>query len=152
MLETEDAPFLLAPADRAYFGRKDYQQTLVVKKLVEDLNVPMEICVCPTVREPDGLAMSSRNRYLNPTQRQQALVLYESLQLANEMVERGERDVAVIRDAMRMQFTAAQVEPQYIEFVTDGTVDGVDQILGPTVVTLAAQVGPARLIDNLLVG
>ena len=92
--------FQLAPADRAYFGRKDYQQTLVVRQMVADLNVPIDVRVCPIVREPDGLAMSSRNAYLSPDERQRALALSRSLRLAERLVAEGERDVAAIRQQM----------------------------------------------------
>lgn len=90
----------MAPADRAYFGQKDYQQTLVVRKLASDLNVPTEICVCPIVREADGLAMSSRNAYLSPKGRRQALTLSQSLELATRMYAEGETDVARLRVKM----------------------------------------------------
>src|SRR4051812_32973173 len=92
--------FQLAPADRAYFGRKDYQQTLVVRQMVADLNVPIDVRVCPTVREPDGLAMSSRNRYLTPDERRRALTLSRSLRVAEDLFASGERNVSVIRQKM----------------------------------------------------
>jgi pantoate--beta-alanine ligase len=145
--------FLLAPAQRAYFGRKDYQQTLVVRKLVADLNVPIDVRVCPTVREPDGLAMSSRNAYLTADQRVQARALSRSLQLAERLVAGGERDVRTIRDQMQREIDrAGEVSLQYIAFVADGTLDAVDRVAGPTTVALAATVGQTRLIDNTLVG
>ena len=87
--------------DVAYFGQKDYQQALVIRRMAADLNVPATIRVCPIVREPDGLAMSSRNRYLSPAARQRALVLWQSLQLAGQMIERGERSASVIAARMR---------------------------------------------------
>lgn len=143
----------IAPADRAYFGRKDYQQTLVVRQMVRDLNLPIEIRVCPIVREPDGLAMSSRNAYLSPDERRRALVLSQSLRLAERLAAEGEQDVAVIRRQMQQMIDrAGGVEVQYIAFVADGTVTPVDQIAGPTVVALAAKVGQTRLIDNTVVG
>jgi pantoate--beta-alanine ligase len=144
--------FQMAPADRAYFGRKDYQQSLVVRKMVEELNVPMEIRICPTVREPDGLAMSSRNAYLSADERHRARVLSQSLQLVERLVEDGERDVATLRQQMHDQIDlAGGVEVQYIAFVADGTVTPVERISGPTVVAIAAKVGNTRLIDNILV-
>src|SRR3954470_10449485 len=110
--------FQLAPADRAYFGRKDYQQTLVVRQMVSDLNVPVEIRVCPTVREADGLAMSSRNRYLTSEERHRALVLPRSLQLAQELVSKGERDATVIHQTIASEIAkAADVQVQYIAFL-----------------------------------
>jgi pantoate--beta-alanine ligase len=141
----------LAPADRAYFGRKDYQQSLVVQKMVRDLNVATEIRICPTIREPDGLAMSSRNAYLSTEERTRAGALSQSLQLAERLVAGGERDVAILRQRMQRQIDlAGGVEVQYIAFVTDGTVTPVESVTGPTVVALAAKVGGTRLIDNTL--
>jgi pantoate--beta-alanine ligase len=143
--------FQIVPADVAYFGRKDYQQSLVVQKLAGDLNVPIVIRVCPTVREPDGLAMSSRNAYLSADQRRQALLLSQSLQLAERLAKQGERDVRRIREKMLEQLRAAGgVELQYIAFVADGTLTPVASLEGPTTVAIAAKVGKTRLIDNLL--
>jgi pantoate--beta-alanine ligase len=92
--------FQMVPADRAYFGRKDYQQSLVVKRMIADFNLPIQLIVCPTVREADGLAMSSRNAYLNAEERQQATALWRSLQLAESLAKDGEKDVAKITAAM----------------------------------------------------
>jgi pantoate--beta-alanine ligase len=144
--------FQLAPADRAYFGRKDYQQALVVRQMVADLNVPIDVRVCPIVREADGLAMSSRNSYLTADERQRAVVLHRSLQLAEELVARGECEVATIRREMRREIDrTGGVDVQYIAFVADGTVTPVEIIAGPTTIALAALVGKTRLIDNVLV-
>lgn len=144
--------FQLAPADRAYFGRKDYQQTLVVQQMVADLNVPIDVRVCPIVREPDGLAMSSRNAYLSADERRRALALSRSLTLAERLVDEGERDVATIRRAMLCEFeSTGGVELQYLAFVADGTVTSVQSIAGPTTIAVAVVVGKTRLIDNTLV-
>jgi pantoate--beta-alanine ligase len=144
--------FQLAPADRAYFGRKDYQQTLVVRQMVADLDVPIEVRVCPTVREPDGLAMSSRNRYLTPDERRRALVLSRSLRLAEELVATGERSAAVIRQRITHEIeSVGDVEIQYVAIVADGTLTPVERIDGPTTIALAATIGKTRLIDNILV-
>lgn len=144
--------FEIAPADRAYFGHKDYQQTLVVRQMVRDLNVPIEIRVAPTIREADGLAMSSRNAYLTSDERSRALVLSQSLRLAEQLADSGERNVVAIRRQMQeMIDRGGGVDVQYIEFVADGTVTPVDEITGPTVVVLAAKVGQTRLIDNRVV-
>jgi pantoate--beta-alanine ligase len=144
--------FLLVPADRAYFGRKDYQQTLVVRQLVADLNVPIDVRVCPIVREADGLAMSSRNAYLSESERQRALALPRSLRLAEELVASGQREVSVIRQRMQREIGVADgIELQYIAFLADGTVNPVERIDGPTTVAIAARVGKTRLIDNTLV-
>jgi pantoate--beta-alanine ligase len=145
--------FQMVPADRAYFGRKDYQQSLVVKRMIADFNLPIQLIVCPTVRETDGLAMSSRNAYLSAEERQQATALWRSLQLAESLVRDGERDVARITTAMRDVLSAAKIDDvDYIAFLADGTVWPVRTIAGPTVVALAARVGQARLIDNHKIG
>ena len=144
--------FQQAPADRAYFGRKDYQQTLVVRQMVADLNVPIDVRICPIVREPGGLAMSSRNAYLSTDERRQALSLSKSLNLAKPLVDDGERDVETIRRAMQRAIdSAGGVDVQYIAFVADGTLTPVTTIDGPTTIAIAATVGKTRLIDNTLV-
>jgi pantoate--beta-alanine ligase len=143
---------LIVPADRAYFGRKDYQQTLVVKRLVADFRLPTVICVCPLVRESDGLAMSSRNAYLDADQRRRAVSLSAALRLAETRVAAGERRTDVLRKEMQQLLADGGVtEIDYIAFLADGTVDEVARITGPTTVALAARVGSTRLIDNLLV-
>lgn len=145
--------FLIAPADRAYFGQKDYQQTLVVRQLVRDLNVPIDVCVCPTVREPDGLAMSSRNAYLNPEERRRATALWQSLQLAERMYDQGERDAAAVRRAMLARIAeVGGVQVEYLALLADGTVQEVATLDQPTVIAIAARVGSTRLIDNHRIG
>lgn len=145
--------FQMVPADRAYFGRKDYQQSLVVKRMIADFNLAIHLVVCPTVREADGLAMSSRNAYLNAEERQQATALWRALQLAESLANSGERDVARITTAIREVLSAAKIhEIDYIAFLADGTVHPVQTIAGPTVVAIAARVGQARLIDNHRIG
>jgi pantoate--beta-alanine ligase len=144
--------FQIVPAEFAFFGRKDYQQSLVVQRMVADLNVPIEIRVCPTVRESDGLAMSSRNAYLSADERRRGLALSQSLQLAERLLRDGERDVAKIRGRMQELMRAVGVEVQYIAFVADGTVTPVTTIDGPTTVAIAALVGKTRLIDNTFLG
>ena len=144
--------FQLAPADRAYFGRKDYQQTLVVRQMVADLDVPIDVRVCPTVREPDGLAMSSRNRYLSPDERRRALALSRSLRMAEELFATGERNASVIRQKIGHELeSVGGIQIQYIAIVADGTLTPVECIDGPTTIAIAATVGKTRLIDNLAV-
>ncbi|WP_146583666.1 pantoate--beta-alanine ligase [Posidoniimonas polymericola] len=143
--------FQLAPADAAYFGRKDYQQTLVIDRMVRDLNVPIELVICPIVREPDGLAMSSRNAYLSPEERCRALALHASLRLAEQMCSRGERDAAAIRTAMLALLAESDITPEYIAIVRDGTLEPIDPVDGPAAIAVAARVGKTRLIDNLVV-
>lgn len=143
----------MVPADRVFFGRKDYQQALVVEKLIADFNLPIELVVCPTVREADGLAMSSRNAYLNPTERQQAAALWKALQLAETLYQQGERSAAKISEAMRACLHDGGIRQiDYLALLTPGTVQTVETLTGPTVVALAARVGPARLIDNHTIG
>ena len=143
----------LAPVDRAYFGQKDYQQTLVVRKLVSDLNVPTDIRVCPIVRESDGLAMSSRNAYLTPDQRLQARVLSQALFHAQQQIEAGQVEAGKIRDQIAKELGKAEnVELEYVSLVAKGTVDEVARIDGPTMIVLAARVGSTRLIDNCQIG
>jgi pantoate--beta-alanine ligase len=144
--------FQLVPADRAYFGRKDYQQSIVIQQMVRDLNVPIEIRVCPTVRDPDGLAMSSRNAYLSADERRRALVISKSLRLAEQLAAAGERNVETIRARMLAEIeSVGGINIQYIAFVTDSTVTPVSTIEGPTTIALAAKVGNTRLIDNTLI-
>lgn len=145
--------FELVPADRAYFGRKDYQQTLVVSRLVADFHLATAIRVCPIVRDHDGLAMSSRNVYLDSDERRRALALHESLELAVAAHAAGETSVEAIRRKMLARIAAAGgVEIEYIAFLRDGTVDETTAVDGPTTVAIAARVGRTRLIDNERIG
>ncbi len=144
--------FQLVPADRAYFGRKDYQQTIVVRQMVADLNVPIAVRVCPTIREPDGLAMSSRNAYLSADDRRRAAALSRSLRLAERLASEGQRDVETIRQQMLREIDqTGGINVQYIAFMADGTLTPVERVTGPTTVALAATIGKTRLIDNTLV-
>ena len=145
--------FQCVPADRAYFGRKDYQQTLVVKRMAADLNLPIDVRVCPIVRDADGLALSSRNVYLSPDERRRALLLSQSLRLAEELVSRGQREAIVIRDRMLAHLNSAGgVNVEYVAIVRDETVDEVATIDGPVTIAVAARVGTTRLIDNVRIG
>lgn len=145
--------FQLAPADVAFFGQKDYQQTLVVRKMAADLDLPIEIEVCPTVREADGVAMSSRNANLSSAQRAQATALWQSLQLAESMFASGERDASKIRAAMSARLRSADLlKVDYVALLQDGTVEEVEQIDGPVVAVVAGRLGTTRLIDNLRIG
>jgi pantoate--beta-alanine ligase len=143
--------FHIVTPDRAYFGQKDYQQTLVVRRMLDDLDLPVEIRVCPIVREPDGLALSSRNVYLSPAERQQALTLSLSLALASELVAGGERDAKVILAQMRGLFAAEPaITVDYIALANPDTLLPVEELRGPTIAAIAARVGKTRLIDNCL--
>jgi pantoate--beta-alanine ligase len=135
--------------DAAYFGQKDYQQALVLRRMAADLDVPAAIRVCPIVREPDGLAMSSRNRYLSPAARQHALVLWQSLQLAGELINRGQRDVRAIAARMRERIEAvADAQINYIALVDPETLQPIEIISGRTLAALAVKIENTRLIDN----
>lgn len=136
---------------RAYFGEKDYQQLIVIKRMTRDLNYPIEIVPCPTVREDDGLAMSSRNVYLTREEREAALSLYRGLTAAKLLFERGERDAQKLKEAVERELKASRlVKPQYVEVVDAETLTPVDRIERDTVIALAAYVGKARLIDNII--
>ena len=140
--------FNLVGADVAFFGQKDYQQTLVVRQMVADLDVPIQIRVCPIVRESDQLAMSSRNAYLSAAEREQALSLSSSLRKAEEMFRSGQRDAEIIAAAVREIMEEAGAEVEYIALVKSGSVNPVSQVSGGTIVLIAARVGKTRLLDN----
>lgn len=144
--------FNIVGPDVAFFGQKDAQQALVVRRMVTDLNMPLEIAICPTVREPDGLALSSRNRYLSPQERQDALLIYRSLQACREMIQEGTTDAAQCRRRMRSiieQAPAFKIE--YISIVEAEGLTEVERIEGHVLVAVAARIGSTRLIDNILV-
>ncbi len=132
----------------AYFGQKDAQQVVVIRRLVRDLNLPVSVEVCPTVREPDGLAMSSRNARLNADERVRALSLYRALSAAAEHAAAGERDAEALLDAARAAIVP--VEPEYLALVDPDTLEPVTQLDGPALLAVAAHVGDIRLIDNLI--
>ncbi len=141
----------LVQPDAAYFGQKDFQQACVVGRMVADLNVPVTIRVGPTVREPDGLAMSSRNRYLSPAARQRAVVLWKSLQLARRLVEQGERRAETILAGMReLVATAEDVQIDYVALADPQTLQPVEAVSRPTLAALAVRIEGTRLIDNCL--
>jgi pantoate--beta-alanine ligase len=134
----------------AYFGQKDAQQALVVKRLVRDLDIPVEIQVCPTVRESDGLARSSRNAYLSGVERARAVGLSRALQRAATLIAAGERDSHVAAAAALSELARHEIEPDYLELVDPETLAPVAQIEAPVLLAVAARVGRARLIDNLI--
>jgi pantoate--beta-alanine ligase len=140
--------FNMAQPDAAYFGQKDAQQALVIKRLVRDLNIPVTIEICPTVREPDGLAMSSRNAHLSPEERTRATALHRALAAAAAAVADGERDVTAIRAVAQAELRDAAIDPEYLEFVNAGSLEPVSDINGDVIAVIAARVGTTRLIDN----
>lgn len=145
--------FNLVEPDVAYFGEKDYQQLQVIKRMVKDLNFSIEVVGVPTVREADGLAMSSRNTYLSPLERQAALRLSQALKLAQVLYEGGERKAEVIKERLR-KFLGEEplLKCEYIEVREPETLENIELIKGKAVVALAARVGKARLIDNVVLG
>jgi pantoate--beta-alanine ligase len=143
--------FQIVQPDLAHFGAKDYQQLAVIRRMTDDLDLPLKIRDVPTHREPDGLAMSSRNRYLNGEERQAATVLWRALRNASEAVERGERSGDRVRQILRETVESEQLAHlDYVDVVADGSVAPIVSIEPGTrtVALIAARVGSARLIDN----
>lgn len=143
--------FHIVQPDKAYFGQKDAQQIAVIRRMVADLNFPMEIVVCPIVREPDGLAMSSRNRYLSPEQRKQAVCLYQALCGCKKMVEQGIISTSQLIAQMNQVITTAGVQVEYISIVDARTLQPMASLAEDSLVALACRVGVTRLIDNMLI-
>jgi len=143
--------FNIVQPNKAYFGQKDAQQLAVIKKMVAELNMNLEVVAVPTVREPDGLAMSSRNIYLNPEERKQAIVLYQALTLAQKLYSKGEKNAQTIR---RQMTDIIQKQPlahiDYISIADAETLDELDKIKPPALVSLAVKIGRTRLIDNVV--
>ncbi|MFA5399570.1 MAG: pantoate--beta-alanine ligase [Dehalococcoidia bacterium] len=145
--------FNIIEPDKAYFGQKDAQQAFVIRKMVSDLNMNLEIVVCPTVRESDGLAMSSRNTYLTTEERPSAVALYKSLCLAKDMYDKGERDADAIKKAMNGLISAVPAAKiDYISIADTVRLDEVDVIRGRVLISLAVRLGKPRLIDNIILG
>lgn len=141
--------FNIVQPDKAYFGQKDAQQLAVIRHMVNDLNFNLEIVGCPIIREADGLAKSSRNTYLNPEERQAALILSKSLERGRELIEAGEKDTAVIKKAITdMIETEPLAKIDYVEIVDWNTLEPVDTIEGPVLNAIAVYIGKTRLIDN----
>jgi pantoate--beta-alanine ligase len=137
--------------DAAFFGQKDAQQALVIRKLVRDLEIDVRIEIAPTVREADGLALSSRNLRLRGDNRQRALALNKALRAAEQAAAAGERDAAAIAQVARAQMQELQVEPEYLELVNPEDLTPVHVVRGDTLVAVAARIGEVRLIDNTLI-
>ena len=143
--------FHIVTPDRAYFGQKDAQQLAVIRRMVRDLNFDIEIVGCPIVREADGLAMSSRNTYLNEEERQAALALHKSLLLGKDMIVQGEQDAGEIKAAIvRSIETEPLARADYVEIVDPDSLETIDIIEGRALIALAVYVGKTRLIDNIL--
>ena len=144
--------FNIVAPDIAFFGQKDAQQAIVIKRMVADLNMPLEIVICPTVREPDGLAVSSRNQYLSKQQKKEAANIYKSLCKCSELIGAGIKNTAEIVAQMRAilkQIPRGEIE--YVEIVDAETLQSIDKIAGKVLAAVAVRIGHARLIDNILV-
>ncbi|HVO82345.1 MAG TPA: pantoate--beta-alanine ligase [Terriglobales bacterium] len=145
--------FHIIEPDAAFFGQKDAAQATIIHRMVRDLNLPVEIVVCPIVREPDGLAMSSRNAYLDAQQRQSALVLSRSLREVQKLFDRGERKASRLIETGKQVFAEEPaVRLDYFEIVDPDTLDPVGDVRSPALVAVAAFVGNTRLIDNVVLG
>jgi pantoate--beta-alanine ligase len=145
--------FNILPADLAFFGEKDYQQMVVIRRMVQDLDMPIEIVPCPTVREPDGLAMSSRNAYLSQEERVRATSLSRALFLARDRIAAGEYDAASLTTGIRNEIRLAQpTEIDYVEIVDPETLAPLPKVDRPARICLAVRFGSCRLIDNIAVG
>jgi pantoate--beta-alanine ligase len=144
--------FNMAGPDVAYFGQKDAQQALVLGRMVRDLDIPVRIEVCPTIRDPDGLALSSRNAYLSESERERALALSRALRAADTAVEAGERDAEAVLRIARAELDGAGIDPEYLELRSVPDLTPVERVNGSTLLAVAARVGRARLIDNVVLG
>ena len=140
----------MAIPDVAYFGQKDAQQVVVIRRLVADLNLPVRVQVCPTVREADGLAMSSRNARLDVAERERALALNEALQAAARRAGEGERSSEILLETAAKALAARDVEPEYLELVDPETLAQCDRLERESLLAVAARVGQTRLIDNVI--
>ena len=145
--------FCIVKPDVAYFGQKDAQQAIVIKKMAEDLNMDVEIKIMPIVRDKDGLAMSSRNSYLNESERKDAVVLYQSLEKAASLIEEGEKDAGgvmrAMEDMIRSKLPAAKID--YISIVDNKTLKEMSVISGDALIAVAVYLGKTRLIDNIVI-
>ena len=144
--------FNIVKPDIAFFGQKDAQQAIVIKRMVADLNMPVEIVVCPTIRQPDGLALSSRNQYLTEQQKKDAAYVYKSLQKCREMIDAGVTDSKIIIAKMREILNqASAIKIEYISIVDAEMAQPIDHVAGTVLAAVAVRIGSARLIDNILV-
>jgi pantoate--beta-alanine ligase len=144
--------FNIVVPDIAFFGQKDAQQAVVIKRMVADLNMPLEIVVCPTVREGNGLAVSSRNKYLSEEQKKDASNIYKSLQKCEEMIKAGTKDTGIIITEMQKILNQVpSIEIEYVSIVDAESLQSIDHIIGKVLAAVAVRIGPARLIDNIVV-
>jgi pantoate--beta-alanine ligase len=143
--------FNIVEPDIAFFGQKDAQQSIVVKQMIADLNMPLQIVVCPTVRESDGLAMSSRNKYLNAEERKDAALIYAALQEAELFIKAGHRkNSELIGEMEKILKISSRIKIEYISILDSRTLEEIDRAKGKTFIAIAAKLGQARLIDNII--
>ena len=144
--------FNIVTPDKAYFGQKDAQQLAIIKHMVEDLNMDIEIVGCPTVREEDGLAKSSRNTYLSPEEREAALILSKTIELGKQIVANGESDADVLVETMKANIeTEPLAKIDYVKAVNGRTMQQQKEIKPPMLVAMAVYIGKTRLIDNFII-
>jgi len=144
--------FNIVAPDIAFFGQKDAQQAIVIRRMVIDLNMPLEIVICPTIREPNGLAVSSRNQYLTEQQKKDATNIYKSLQRCRHVIDAGIKDTKeIITEMCTILKQVPSIEIEYISIVDAETLQAIDRIVGKVLAAVAVRIGPARLIDNILV-
>lgn len=145
--------FNVVQPDTAYFGQKDYQQFLIIRRMVQDLNMDIRLRMLPIVREEDGLAMSSRNVYLGPKQRREAACIYHSLQRAKDMIEKGENDAQKVLSEMKREIRKSKgVRVDYVAVTNAETLEDIREIKGKVLIAVAVRIGKTRLIDNILIG
>ncbi len=144
--------FNIVAPDAAYFGQKDAQQAIVIKRMVADLNLPLEIVICPTVREPNGLAVSSRNQYLTEQQKKDAANIYKSLQTCRNLIDADTTEThQIIAEMEKILQQIPSIEIEYVSIVDAETLESIEKIAGKVLAAVAVKIGPARLIDNILV-
>ena len=144
--------FNIVAPDIAFFGQKDAQQAIVIRRMVADLNMPLEIVVCTTIRQPDGLAVSSRNKYLTEQQKKDAANIYKSLQKCHRMIDTGvENTSEIIAEMSKILQQVPSIEIEYINIVDAETLQNIDHIGGKILTAVAVRIGSTRLIDNILV-
>lgn len=144
--------FHIIPADRAYFGQKDAQQLAIIRRMVIDLNFDIEIIGCPIIREEDGLAKSSRNTYLSEEERKQAVILNQSLELAMQAIEAGEKDAAKVKEIITNKLaTCPLAKIDYVEVVSFDNIQPIERIEGAVLIAIAVYIGTTRLIDNRII-
>jgi len=143
--------FNIVCADKAFFGQKDAQQAILIKRMVTDLNMDLDIVICPTVREDSGLALSSRNKYLSPEEKKDARLLYSSLKICEKMADQGVRDSQKLTQAIRQEIArSTRIQIEYVSITDARKLQDIERIDRSTLVSLAVKIGTTRLIDNIL--